>query len=98
MGGIGRYLVTEYQMSHDVFVSRDTELPLGKVTWLRQMLCTYKVMLSKNSGKSRVIHKVHVADEEGETLRIFHVWESTPPCGVPCWSVTVPLSSTRVIE
>ena len=62
MGGIGRYLVTEYQMSH-VFVSRDTESPLGKVTWLREMLCTYKVMLSENSGKSRVIHKVHVADE-----------------------------------
>ena len=61
MGGIGRYLVTEYQMSH-VFVLRDTESPLGKVTWLREMLCTYKVMLSENSGKSRVIHKVHVAD------------------------------------
>ena len=61
MGGIGRYLVTEYQMSH-VFVPRDTESPLGKVTWLREMLCTYKVMLSENSGKSRVIHKVHVAD------------------------------------
>jgi len=61
MGGIGRYLVTEYQMSH-VFVPRDTESPLGKVTWLREMLCTYKVMLSKNSGKLRVIHKVHVAD------------------------------------
>ena len=49
-------------MSH-VFVSRDTKSPLGKVTWLREMLCTYKVMLSENSGKSRVIHKVHVADD-----------------------------------